>query len=230
MNDLTRGREHRGPGHEKPPARVFVSATIVIFMLSLSAADSVGFVPCYVDETCPALSSQSLALSNLPELGPEVQESALTDSERAGSLAPVLPERIIISAIDLNLPVQNPKTRDIELLDAHLKNGPVRYVDSARLGENGNVLIFAHTSHLPVVRNQMYKAFNRVPELKPGDTITVKGGGNSFVYVVRSLRQTDTSDFINLAADGQRLTLVTCDTLTGKSARFILEADFVGVI
>ena len=76
----------------------------------------------------------------------------------------------------------------------------------------------------------MYKAFNRVPELKPGDTITVKGGGNSFVYVVRSLRQTDTSDFINLSADGQKLTLVTCDTLTGKSARFILEADFVGVI
>ena len=29
---------------------------------------------------------------------------------------------------------------------------------------------------------------------------------------------------------GTKLTLVTCDTLTGKSARFVLTADFVGTI
>ena len=50
------------------------------------------------------------------------------------------------------------------------------------------------------------------------------------MYVVRTLRQSDTSDLIDLSADGRTLTLVTCDTLTGKSARFILEAGFVGVI
>lgn len=213
--------EHRS-ARPRPPAPVFIAMTVVIFFLSLSAAESVGFVPCYVDGTdCRG----SVALSQLPELGPS---TGLSIAARSSQLKAALPERIVIPEIVLDLPVQNPATRDIATLDEYLKGGPVRYVDSARLGEKGNVLIFAHTSHLPVVKNQMYKAFNRVSELKPGDSITLEGGGRSYLYTVRSLRQTDTNDFINLSPTlGQKLTLVTCDTLTGKSARFVLEADFV---
>jgi sortase (surface protein transpeptidase) len=33
---------------------------------------------------------------------------------------------------------------------------------------------------------------------------------------------------LSLAPDGKKLTLVTCDTLTGKSARYVLEATFIG--
>jgi LPXTG-site transpeptidase (sortase) family protein len=221
---------------------VFVATTIVIFCFSLSTAESVGLVPCYVDgtECLPfgALAQEGnayasvgtfagpfdanrevLALSDLPELGP-VETAEIVKTE--------LPTQISIPEIDLDLPIQNAPTRDIEELDQYLKKGPVRYVDSARLGESGNVLIFAHTSHLPVVRNQMYKAFNRVPELKPGDSITISGEDHSYLYTVRSLRSADASeDVIDLSPVGKTLTLVTCDTLTGKSARFILEADFV---
>ena len=124
------------------------------------------------------------------------------------------------------------RTRDIAALDELLKDGPVRYVDSSRLGEKGNVLIFAHTSHLPVVKNQMYKAFNRVPELEAGDSITVEGDGRSYLYTVRSVRQASAEEaVIDLSPSvGRKLTLVTCDTLTGKDARYILEADFVAAI
>lgn len=222
---------------KRPPAPVYVATSIVIFFLSLSAAESVGFVPCYVDGTeCAAENApvglftrgggpETVALSSLPELGPEI----LAPEE---TVATALPERIVIPEINLDLPVQNPSTRDIATLDEYLKDGPVRYVDSARLGEKGNVLVFAHTSHLPVVKNQMYKAFNRVPELKAGDSITIEAEGHSYLYTVRSLRTADASeDIIDLSPTlGKKLTLVTCDTLTGKSARFILEADFVAVI
>ena len=214
-------------GRNKPPKAVFLATTVVIFFLSLSAADSVGFVPCYIDGTDCA--QTSVALSDLPELGPD--QVAPDDSLEAGSsqLEAILPERIVIPTIDLDLPVQNPSSRNIARLDELLKDGPVRYVDSARLGAKGNVLIFAHTSHLPVVRNQMYKAFNRLPELKAGDSITITGSGKSYVYVVTSVRKAEVDEaVIDLSAVGQKLTLVTCDTLTGKSARIILEADFVG--
>lgn len=211
---------------KRAPVPVFMAMTVVIFVLTLSAADSVGFVPCYVDGTeC----REEVALSNLPMLG---EELAL-DVEAEEPVVGVLPTRIIISAIDLDLPVLNPQTRDIGELDEYLKDGPVRYMDSARLGEKGNTLIFAHTSHLPVVRNQMYKAFNRIPELTAGDTITVKGeDGKSYVYTVRSVRQADAEEAtIDLSPTlGQKLTLVTCDTLTGKTARFVLEADFVAAL
>jgi len=196
-----------------------------MFFLTLSAADSVGFVPYYIDGS-PSR-DERVALSNLPELG---SESTIAENEPAVPTA--LPERIVIPSIDLDLPVSNPATRDIETLDGYLKSGPVRYVDSAKAGEKGNVLIFAHTSNLPVVRNQMYRAFNRVPELSPGDMITIMGDGKSYLYIVKSVRRGNANDeIIDLSTkNGTRLTLVTCDTLTSKDSRWILDAEFVGVL
>lgn len=227
------------PIHSKKraPAPVYLATTIVIFFLSLSAADSVGFVPCYMDgsECLPARASQAsedgaVALSDLPELGPE---SANSELQTENSDIAVLPERIVISEIGLDLPVQNIESRDINVLYENLKSGPIRYVDSARLGEEGNILIFGHSSRLPVVKNQMYKAFNRISELERGDVIRVSGGGREYLYSVVSIERKDIKDptsAISLAKEGKRLTLVTCDTLSGETARFVLEADFVAVI
>src|SRR3989344_665620 len=145
----------------RPPLRVFLAASIVMFFLSLSAADSVGFVPCSFDGTCGSELSENLALSNLPELGEEISNPTTPEVEPVITAPRALPERIAISSIGLDLPVQNPITRDINALDTLLQKGPARYVDSARLGEKGNVIIFGHSSRLPVVHNQMYKAFNR---------------------------------------------------------------------
>ncbi len=217
------------PSLGKPPKRVFFAAAVMIFFSTLSVADSIGFVPNYMDEPAPAVAApvREIALASLPELGEETDRTSL-----GGMVAPdvVLPESIHIPAIDLDLAVQNPSTRDIAALDALLQNGPARHVDSARLGEAGTVIIFAHSSHLPIVRNKMYQAFNRIPELTAGDTITLRGGSQYYLYTVTSLRQVDVNEAsIDLSPGlGTRLTLVTCDTLTGKSARYILEADFVG--
>lgn len=225
---------------KRPPTPVYVATTIVIFFLSLSAADSIGLVPCYVDgtECAPARESfgvlargggpEMVALASLPELGSSTDSIT---SPQAGSeqVTGVELERIVIPEINIDLPVQNPVTRDIPTLDEYLKDGPVRYVDSARLGQMGNVLIFAHTSHLPIVKNPMYKAFNRVPDLKAGDSITIEGGEHSYLYTVTSLTRMDAAEgIVDLSPTlGKKLTLVTCDTLTGKSARFVLEAEFV---
>lgn len=209
---------------KKPSKTAFLAVTVMIFVFSLSAADSIGFVPYYVDGTEPTRSR--VAISNLPELGEE-QTRQVPEPEVVG----VLPTRIRSVAINLDLPVQDSATRDIDELTEMLKDGPVRHVDSALLGEKGNVLIFGHSSQLPVVTNKMYKAFNRVPELEAGDTITLEGGGKEFVYSVISVRSVDISDptaIIDLSKEGNKLTLVTCDTLTGKTARFVLEAELVG--
>lgn len=213
---------------QKPPFAVFVALTVFIFFCALSVADSVGFVPYYIDGTAPrsAQTDPSLTLTELPSLGRPTQADAST-----GIVA--LPTRITIPAIDLDLPVQNPATRDIAALDVLLQSGPARYVDSAHLGERGNVLIFAHSSHLPIVHNQMFRAFNRIPELSAGDSITVAGDdGRSYVYRVTTVRKANADDaIIDLSPSiGAKLTLVTCDTLTSKSSRFILEADLVGEV
>ena len=205
------------PETGKPPAAVFLSAAIVIFFLALLAADSVGFVPSYIDDINPAGNYGKIALSNLPQLGEEQSPAAL-------------PERIAISAIGMDLPLQNPATKDIDALTEVLKAGPARYVDSARLGEKGNMLLFGHSSQLPIVRNRMYKAFNNISDLREGDSISVYGGGNEYIYSVKSVREGDAKkDVIDLSREkGARLTLVTCNTFGEKSARWIVEAEFIG--
>lgn len=223
----------------KPPFAVYLSVTVILFVFTLSVAHSLGLVPDYIDGTraehiaqAQNETDESLAVSELPELGEEVAPPAPI-IEAQHSIALAKPSRIVIPAIGMDLPIQNPTTRDLSALDTLLQKGPARYVDSAKLNEKGNVIIFAHSSHLPVVRNQMYKAFNRVPELTQGDTITLVGDdGQKYVYSVSSLRKVDANDAtIDLSPlHGTKLTLVTCDTLTGKSARFMLEADFIGTV
>lgn len=209
----------------KPPFGVFLAATIVVFFLMLSSAESIGFVPNYIDGT----GSTPVALSNLPELGDESAAVFLGTPEAQGTL----PARISIGAIGLDLSIQNPATKDVAALDALLTNGPARYVSSAKLGEKGTMIIFAHSSHLPIVHNKMYQAFNNIPELQAGDTITLTSeDGTQYLYSVKSVEKANADDTtIDMSSSlGTRLILVTCDTLTSKSSRFVLEATFIGAI
>lgn len=211
----------------KPPFSVFLATSVVVFVLSLSAASSVGFVPYYIDGSEPR---RSVSIADLPELGEEIaaQEAAAPAEEE--ETPGVLPTRMRIAAIDLDLPLSNPQTRDIAKLDEYLKDSPARYMDSALLGEKGNVLLFGHSSHLPVVHNQMYKAFNRVPELEEGDVIEVDGqDGVTYSYRVLSVKTVNAEEgIIDLSREGNRLTIVTCDTLTSKSSRFVVNAELIG--
>lgn len=239
---------------------VYVATVVIVFFTSLSAADSVGFVPYYIDGTEPAPHPiaheelapvpEELATENVPIAPPETFALALDSLPQLGEEQPapsvpvqpvvaapivgtILPVSLSIPAINLNLPVQNIASRSETALNTALEKGPVRYVDSAKLGGAGNMLIFAHSSHLPVVHNKMYQAFNRLPELAEGDTITVKGAdGLAYLYRVTSVRKADASEtMIDLSpSQGTKLTLSTCDTLTSKTSRFVIEADFVGTL
>ena len=220
-----------GNERQKPPCRCFWPLP-----LSYSSSRSRRRIP---SASYRAISTGRRAvpilspLSNLPQLGDENPVPVTVPLAVSG----VEPKRIVIPAIGLDLPVQNIESRDINVLYENLKNGPIRYVDSARLGEEGNVLVFGHSSRIPVVKNRMYKAFNRVPELAAGDTITlvgeIDGVERSYLYSVVSVERKDIKDptaVVSLAKEGRRLTLVTCDTLTGETARFVLEADFIGAL
>ena len=215
--------------HQKPPKRVFFAAVVLMFFCALSSADSIGFVPCSIDGTCS--STDSVALSQLPQLGLSTSSGQGNEPPAVSEVEPV---RIKIPSVGIDLPVQDPTTTDVDALDALLNSGPAHYANSAGLGENGNVIIFAHSSHLPIVHNKMFQAFNQIPDVASGASVEIVGAdGKTYLYTVDSVVKADTNDgtTISLApSQGEKLTLVTCDTLTGKSARFILTADFVGTL
>ncbi|MBI5405936.1 sortase [Candidatus Kaiserbacteria bacterium] len=153
-------------------------------------------------------------------------------SERRTQASPVvseLPTKIEISAIGLSAAVVNPTTTAIDALDRELLSGAVRYPTSALLGETGNVVLFGHSSYLPVVKNQAYKTFNGIQKLVAGDAIIVYASGAAYTYRVQSVAKESANDntAIPLSTGGKVLTLVTCDSFGKKTDRFVVTADFV---
>jgi len=138
------------------------------------------------------------------------------------------PTKIEIPAINLSATVSNPTSTVISTLDEELLKGAVRYPTSALLGETGNVVLFGHSSYLPVVINQSYKAFNDIQKLTAGDTVIVYSLGTAYTYAVRTVEKESTNTAgIPLKVDGRVLTLSTCDSFGTKTDRFVVTADFV---
>jgi LPXTG-site transpeptidase (sortase) family protein len=139
-----------------------------------------------------------------------------------------LPMKIEIPAINLSATIANPTTTNIEVLDQNLLGGAVRYPTSAKLGETGNVVLFGHSSYLPIVGNQAYKTFNGIQKLVAGDEITVFSSGTAYTYRVRNMVKESANDAaIPLEVTGKVLTLATCNSFATKTDRFVVTADFV---
>lgn len=164
-----------------------------------------------------------------PRTGPIAQQQVPTNTA-APQEQPELPVRIAAAAVSLDETVSNPESSDLDVLDQALLKGGVRHPTSAPLGVEGTVLIYGHSSYLPVVRNQAFKAFNGIQKLEPGETISVYSGTSEYRYSVVGVREATTDDQSNLLDQGagKHLVLVTCDSFRSKKNRFIVTADFVG--
>jgi len=185
----------------------FLAVFVLVFFMSYSVLAGLGLTP----EPAEVATER-----------PRLAASAL-DALPVG-----LPTKITIPALEREVMVANPTKTDVATLDAALLNGAVRYPTSAKLGEEGNVVLFGHSSYLPVVHNEAFKAFNGIQELKKGDRITVESKGQAYVYEVQNVYEADASaDAIPLTSTGRTLTLVTCDSFASKQDRFVVVAMLV---
>jgi LPXTG-site transpeptidase (sortase) family protein len=174
------------------------------------------------------------ALDLLPD--PSAKEAApiVTVAAHAATTTPVspaiaeLPMKIEIPAIKLSATITNPTSTNVEVLDHALLSGAVRYPTSAKLGEEGNVVLFGHSSYLPLVNNPAFKTFDGIQKLTPGEEIMVSSSGTVYTYRVRTMEKASANDgAIALSVSGKVLTLATCNSFGQKSDRFVVTADFV---
>ncbi len=191
----------------------FLGVFILVFFLTTGIAAAL--------DVLPDVSTAAVVYSDTTKLsvGPLVT---------APVAAPELPVKIEIPAIKLSVSVSNPDTTDVELLDNALLKGAVRYPTSAKLGEQGNVIIFGHSSYLPIVNNKNFKAFDGIQNLKQGDQINVSSDGHIYVYAVDTVvKASATDDSIPLTVTGSKLTLATCNSFGQKTDRFVVTATLV---
>jgi LPXTG-site transpeptidase (sortase) family protein len=189
----------------------FLAAFAVVFIATLYVLSTLGLTP---EPTVADASPLVTIASSSPAV--------------VAVSAPELPVSISIPAINLSVTVANPTTTDTSVLDGYLLKGAVRYPTSAELNEDGNVVIFGHSSYLPIVRNQAYKTFDGIQKLKPGDIITVYSSDMAYTYSVDTENEEDANSAgIPLDVSGRELTLSTCDSFATTSDRFVVTAHFV---
>lgn len=201
----------KGAVHEIAERRLaFAAAFVVIFVLVFVFLKSAGLTP--------------EPLAQKP-----TNNVATGTTSTINSNTPEAPTRIIIDNAGVDATISNPNSTDIKVLDEKLNSGAVRWPASAMLGTEGTVLLFGHSSYLPVVHNQAYKTFDDIQKLKPGQIISVYSATARYDYAVTGVRVADANqDSIELFPTGKHLVLVTCDSFASKSNRFIVSAEFEG--
>jgi LPXTG-site transpeptidase (sortase) family protein len=169
------------------------------------------------------------AVGLTPELRTSAPQASTNPNDGYSQTLPQEPVRVVAAAVGLDDTVANPASADIATLDRALLSSSVRYPGSALLNEDGNVLLFGHSSYLRTTLNPAYKAFNDIQKLKTGETVTVYSSTHAYEYRVTSVRFVRAEDaVIDLRREGpRRLTLVTCNSFATKSDRFVVEAEFV---
>jgi len=136
-----------------------------------------------------------------------------------------IPMRIVIDRIGVDSSVLTPSSSDITVLDRALLSGAVQYPGSVSAGNRGNMLIFGHSSYLPVVHNQAYRAFNKIGTLELGDIVRVYSDTHIYRYVVKSVRLANADEtIIYFDTPVPTLTLATCNTFGAKQERWVVIA------
>ena len=167
-------------------------------------------------------SSDTVSFSELVDVRTQSASVALADTA-------AYPERIVIEKLGTDTPVLNPASSAIAVLDAALLEGVVRHPDSATFLNEGNMVLFGHSSYLPTVHNKNFQAFNGIQKLMRGDTIRVYSGDREYVYRVEKIYETSVAaSDIPLTNGRAELTLVTCNSFGAKDDRFVVEATLVG--
>ncbi|MGN0627422.1 MAG: sortase [Oscillospiraceae bacterium] len=163
-----------------------------------------------VDFSAPEMEGEGTEFLEVEEeLGPEFPDVASEEITGYGI--------IVIPAIDLKMPL-------VRGADSYsLRAAAGWYPDSAEMGEAGNCVIFGH-------RMTSYgRHFNRLDELKEGDTIFLYGtDGSSYAYEVTGSETIEPDmlmDTLREHNEGFSLTLVTCTPKGTFTHRLLIYAN-----
>jgi LPXTG-site transpeptidase (sortase) family protein len=198
---------------------------IVIFTLSFAFLYTIDVVP------DPAAHWKNTHGGALVASATDTSSVAVISHQSSVASQSELPVRIVSDQIGLDANVSNPTSTNTEVLDQYLKKGAVRYPTSAMLSVNGTVVLFAHSTYLPVVANPAYRTFTDIQKLKVGQEVSVYSGDREYRYQVTSVTKVHASDgTVALKTDGQYLVLVTCDTFDKVlTDRWVVEAKLAGI-
>ena len=140
---------------------------------------------------------------------------------------------IVIPKIDVNAPVvEDVSMADTEEYMASLREGVAHAKGTSIPGEEGNMFLFAHSSLNFWQLGPYATVFNLLNKLEEGDIVFVVKDGKKYMYSVESYEVVpgwDTEPFYR-EFDDSVLTMVTCYPPGATINRYVVTANYVGVI
>ncbi|MEI7683229.1 MAG: class D sortase [Candidatus Saccharibacteria bacterium] len=131
----------------------------------------------------------------------------------SGSVANSTPT-IIIPKINVEIPVvYDQSSIDESAIETSLESGVVHYATTSSPGEQGNTVIFGHSSNNILNKGKYKFAFVLLNRLQVGDTFTLTKDGKRYVYQIYERKIVKPTEVSVLGPTGKTatVTLITCD-------------------
>lgn len=140
--------------------------------------------------------------------------------------------KIIIPKLNLEAPIVNTVTDNAEhVLQDALELGVVQYPNTPNPGENGNMVVFGHSSSNLFNRGAHKFVFVRLHQLEVGDTYAINFNGIQYVYrvIIREVVKPNQVDVLYRQPEGKPAvsTLITCDPPGTANNRLVIVGEQV---
>jgi sortase A len=136
---------------------------------------------------------------------------------------------VIIPKIQVNAPIVT-NVGSYKEADVHkgLENGVVHYWQTADPGQNGNIVLFGHSSGQVWAPGHYKFVFTLLDKLSKNDLIMIDFKGTRYMYRVTDTKIVPPTDFsVVQPTDYPQLTLITCTPVGTSKNRLIVHAKQV---
>lgn len=130
---------------------------------------------------------------------------------------PTIKNRLIISRLDINMPIYESKNADV------LVKGGWIFPGTSTPEYASNTVIFGHRfRYLPPISNTFYA----LDKIKAGDEVKIQWKGKIYAYYVTGSKIIEPTDFSVLdSTEKPSLTLITCAPLFSTKQRLVVTAS-----
>lgn len=155
---------------------------------------------------------------------------AFAASGAAVSDVPVGNSLLVIPKIGVEAPVVMPKSSTKESILASMEEGVGIYPGSAKLGEDGRLIILGHSSQATWYRGDYAHVFALLNKLEDSDEFYIITNGKKYVYRVfanKVLTPQETNEFLSTKPPHSEINLVTCYPVGSASKRTVIQAKLI---
>ncbi len=132
---------------------------------------------------------------------------------------------VIVPKISVNAPIQFPPTLDESQIQLSLRDGVAHYAGTALPGQQGNVVLFGHSSNDWWEPGNYKFVFALLDRLAAGDTVQINYESRKYVYQVTNSVVVAPTDFSVIQATPEpTLTLITCTPPGTSWKRLVVHA------